>query len=300
MLWRAILYSVQEGLLALWRTKLVSLLSVGTIAISFAVLGLFLLVGVNVGALTEGYGDGPTLHIFLVDEITDEQREALLGRLRGDELVSDVAFVGKQEAAARFRALFPDEAGLLEVLERNPLPASFEVGLRDERRGDAGAVDELVDSLHGLPGVESVRYDRQWVETLDAAAAGITYAGLVLGGLLILAAIVTAANIIKINIMARREEIEIMRLVGAEGVYVRGPFIVGGLVQGLLASVLAVLAMLAVFHAGAAYLGLLRIEMLEGLRLRFLPLWMVALLLAGGLVVGLLASLLSFGRAGRA
>ncbi len=90
-----------------------------------------------------------------------------------------------------------------------------------------------------------------------------------------------------------------MKLVGAEGIYVKGPFIVGGLVQGLLASLLAVLALLLLFHLGVGYLELMRIEFLQTMEFRFLPWPFVALFLLGGLVVGLLASLLSFGRAGR-
>lgn len=299
-MWRAIIYSMQEGLLALWRTKLVSLLSIGTMAISFAVLGVFLLVGVNVGAMAESYGHELLVHVFLRDDIEAVHRSNLRQRLEGDDCVLSVRLVSKEEAKQRFEELFPYEKDLLSGLQQNPLPTSFEIVLSEDMRDVPERVTSFVESLRTTEGVEEVSYDRQWVETLEAAARSVTYFGLVLGGLLILAAIVTAANIIKINVYARREEIEIMRLVGAEGAYVKGPFIFSGLIQGLLASVLAVLVLFILFQVGVGYIRIMRIEMLEGLEYRFLPWQYIALFVAGGLFVGLLASLLSFGRAGRA
>ncbi len=298
-MWRGFIYSLQEGLLALWRTKLVSLLSIGTIAVSFTVLGIFLLVSVNVGVLTESYGDELVVHLFLEDGLSQDELVGLQRELESDERISSHGYVGKEEAAERFRRLFPDEEYLLGGLTENPLPESFELTLKEHLRADPTEVNTLIASLSHLPGVEAVRYDRQWVETFESAARWIGYAGFAVGGLLILAAIVTAANIIRINIYARREEIEIMRLVGAEGIYVRGPFVIGGLVQGLLASLLSIVALFLLFNIGESYLRLMKIGVMEGLNFRFLPLEYIVLFLVCGLLVGFLAGLLSFGRAGR-
>ena len=298
-MWRALVYSVQEGLLALWRTKTVSLLSIGTIAVSFTVLGIFLLVSVNVEVMTEAYGDELLVHLFLEEGLSQQQLADLQAELEKDERITSLGYVGKDEAADRFRRLFPDEKHLLDSLEGNPLPESFELTLSPSMRSDPDEVRRLMTSLGRLEGVEAARYDRQWVETLETAAQWIGYFGLAVGGLLILAAIVTAANIIKINVYARREEIEIMRLVGADRFYVNGPFLVGGIVQGLLASVISIVLLFVLFSVGESYLRLARIGILEGIGFRFLPLPHIALFLLGGLVVGMLASLLSFGRATR-
>lgn len=299
-MWRAILYCVQEGLLALWRTKLVSLLSIGTMAISFTVLGLFLLVGENVGALAESYGDALIFHVFLLDESDDDAIDNLTRKFDEEDRISSYVFLDKDDAAERFNTLFPEDVELLAGLEENPLPASFEVHLQESARTDSRGITELVNSIGEMAGVESVRYDREWVDTLQSVGGAVLFFGLSLGFLLILSAIVTAANIIKINIYARQEEIEIMRLVGADGIYVRGPFVFSGLVQGLLASLLSLAALLVLHQLGNGYLELVKIELLGDLRLRFLPLYMVTLLISGGPLVGLLASLLSFGKAGRA
>jgi cell division transport system permease protein len=298
-MWRAILYSVQEGLLALWRTKAVSLLSIGTIAVSFTVMGVFLLVSVNVAALTEAYGEELVVHVFLSDGLSQQELAGVQRSIEQDERISSFGYVGKEDAAERFRRLFPDEGRLLDTLSGNPLPESFELTLREDLRTNPYQIQDLVSGLSEQRGVEAVRYDRHWVETLETAALWVSYVGLAIGGLLILAAIVTASNIIKINIYSRRDEIDIMRLVGAESVYVRGPFFVGGIVQGLLASVLSIVALFVLFNIGEGYLRVMKFGLLEKLSFRFLPLDYLLFFVIGGLLVGFLASLLSFRRAWR-
>jgi len=239
------------------------------------------------------------VHAFLADDISSQQREALEERLREDARVLELQYVDAELARERFERLFPDETLLLDSLETNPLPASFEIRLSSQRAPTRAEVERFIEDLEAAEGIQAVRYDRQWVQTLEAIGAGITFAGAVLGGLLLLAAVVTASNIVKINVYSRREEIEIMRLVGADGIYVRGPFFVVGLVQGLLASLLSLLVLLLLFFLASGFLQSLQIQFLGGAGLRFFSLEILAGFVLGGPAVGLLASLLSFGRAGR-
>jgi cell division transport system permease protein len=292
---------MQEGWLTLWRNKLVSILSIGTIAVSFTVLGLFLLLSVNLGAFAELYGDSFLLHVFLRDDATSAQTGAVEEAMRGEPEIAGVTFVSRDEAVARFRTLFPDESGMLASLERNSLPASFEVRLKDSIvQADAReALERLIARLNALPGVDRTLYDRQWVETLESSGRWIAFFGLIIGVMLMLAAVVTASNIIKLNIVTRQEEIEIMRLVGADGIFVKGPFIIGGVIQGLLASALALFVIYILHQLAIIFLDSVNIELLRGLELHFLP-WPYQLaFVAGGLVVGALASLLSFGKMSR-
>ena len=278
---------------------MISLLSVGTIAISFSVLGMFLLVSVNVATLADSYGEALLIHVFLKEDITPDQRNSLRDSLSDDERIESLEYIDKDDAEKRFRELFPDEQDMLDDVEGNYLPASFEAHLSRAAGADRESIDALVDEISRNGGVESVLYDRQWVETLENAGRWFGYAGLVLGGMLIFAAIVTTSNIIKLNVLSRREEIEIMRLVGADGVFVRGPFFIGGIIQGLLASAFALGILFAIFHFGSLFLESIDIELLRGLDYHFLPLEYLLYFVLGGLVVGTLASLLSFGRATR-
>ena len=296
---RGLIYSVQEGLLTIWRNKLISLLSIGTIAISFAVLGLFMLVAVNVGALAESYGDTLMIHAFLIDDLDAKQTGNLKDILEKDERIQSVHHVDKDAAAERFADLFPDEEEILNSLEENYLPASFEIYLENELSFDNEGIQALIKHLESMPAVETVLYDRQWVETLESTGRWIAYAGFVLGGMLILAAIVTTSNIIKMNVLNRQDEIEIMRLVGADGIFVRGPFLFGGIIQGLLSSIIAMVLVYLIYYFGGFFLESANIELLRDLQIRFLPLQILGAFILGGLVVGTLASLLSFGKMSR-
>lgn len=299
MVWRGIVYSFQEGMLAVWRNIFVSLLSIGTIAISFTILGIFLLIAVNVGKMAALYGDTLVIHVFLDDDISGDEMADLREVLSKDRRVEESRYMDKESAANRFSSLFPENDEILKGLDKNPLPSSFEVRLRNDIDVSSDRIEAFVKTLGEQSGVESVLYDREWVETLEKTGTWVVYAGMVLGGLLILAAIVTTSNIIKINVFSHKEEIEIMHLVGADGLFIRGPFLVGGIFQGFLASMLALVILFGIFNFFEMFLKSVNIEMLQGLQLSFLPIWMLLLFSLGGLVVGFLASLLSIGNTGK-
>lgn len=145
-------------------------------------------------------------------------------------------------------------------------------------------------------GVESVVYDKQWVETLESTGQSVVLAGLIIGGMLLFAAIITTSNVIKLNVLTRKDEIEIMRLVGADTIFIKGPFILGGIIQGMLANILSLAVLYGLFQFGASFIHDGGIEMLQGLNLKFLPWPMAGLFIVGGFLVGSFASLLSFGK----
>jgi cell division transport system permease protein len=296
---RGFSYSFNEGILTIFQNKLISLLSIGTIAISFTVMGLFLLIGVNIASLTSSYGESLQIHAFLEDDISDSQKEELITWLEKDRRIESKNYFDKDDALEKFADLFPEEEVMLKGMEENYLPASYEIMVRQGDSKDPEEVAELVDDISDLPGVEQVIYDRQWVDTLESAGDWILYTGFVLGGLLILAAIVTTSNIIKMNVLSRSGEIEIMRLVGAEGIFIKGPFVFGGILQGFLASVLACIALFFIFELGIVVLQEAEIGFISDFQYQFLPISYISLFLLGGIIVGTLASLLSFGKASK-
>src|SRR5262249_6602599 len=150
-------------------------------------------------------------------------------------------YVSKAEAAKRFRQDFPDLAGTADRLDRNPFPASFEVRLKPEARLSDVAVDGLADSLSKTRGVADIRYDRRLLGRLNAAIGFVRGIGVLIVAMLALAAALTVANVVRLAAYARREEIEIMQLVGAPLAYVRGPFVAEGVLQGGAGALLALL-----------------------------------------------------------
>lgn len=218
----------------------VNLLATATLAAVLFVAGLVLLIVSNTENHLEQVRRDLRVEVYLGDRITQEERNSLEELLRDRPDVSRVAYIDKEEALRRYRDWNSDMADLIGELGSNPLPASIEVYI-EPGAGAADLAAALAQELGGLPGVEEVRYDRDWIDRAD------TYLGLVRAGGLLLALIVFAAvifviaSVLRLAVYARRDEIEIMLLVGATPGFVRGPFLVAGISQGLTASVVALL-----------------------------------------------------------
>ena len=148
-------------------------------------------------------------------------------------LAESMQRLSKEDARREFSKTFPDLAGRPPAsLDRNPFPASFEVRLNARARQAPAAIDNLVSAVGDMSGVADVRYDRRWLARLSAVIRVVRGVGLVIVTLLALASALTVASVVRLAAAARRDEIEIMQLVGAPVAYIRGPFIAEGLLQG--------------------------------------------------------------------
>lgn len=288
---QALRYSVEEALSSLWRGRRSAVLSTGTITVAIFVLGAFLTLTTNLERLADEWRQAAELSVFLTDDITDSDRAAVEALLAAGPVVSSHDFVSKADALVRFRQLFGDLAPAADALEANPLPASFEV--RVQTGATTAAVEQLAATLKQTRGVADVRYDRQWLDRLLAAVSIVRRIGFALGAILTLAAALTVANVVRLALYARRDELDIMQLVGAPTAYVRGPFIVEGLLQGGLGGVLAVAALALAFgFAQGRYLQPLAAA-LNVSALHFLPITACVYLSLGGMFVGCLGGILA-------
>jgi cell division transport system permease protein len=241
----ALFFFFREAGLSLWRGWRGAALAALTIAASLFVLGLFLVINANVQALVSGWTQSAELSVFLRDDVTQEQLRDVDQMAERSGLIAERRYVSKSEALSRFRADYPDLAGAAAAMDPNPLPASFELRLKASMREARNAVDGFSAAVSAMPGVADVRYDRQWLGRLNLLVRGARVIGTVIVAVLALAAAMTVAGVVRLAAAARRNEIEIMQLVGAPLPYVRGPFVVEGLLQGVLGAGLALVALAA-------------------------------------------------------
>lgn len=282
---RALKYALDEAVLSLWRGWRAGVLSTASIAVALFVLGGFLLSTSNLDRLGMEWSRTAEMSVYLKDEITPPVKEAVERLLAPGPIVASFEFVSKPEALSRFKQTFSDLAGTVEALDGNPLPASYEVRLRPSASAQAD-LDALGARLRGTEGVADVRYDRQWLDRLLSVVNAIRTVGLVLGAALTIAAGLTVANVVRLALYARRDEVEIMELVGAPRVYIRGPFVLEGVIQGGLGALLALAMLALVFLAVRAQYLMPLAATLNLSTVRFLPLELCALLLLGGMIVG--------------
>lgn len=288
---RAIKYFFVEAGASLWRRRRAALIAILTIAAGMFVLGFFLVLNANLQRLVGRWGESAELSVYLRDEATPEQVTMVDELIEQSGLAAERVYLSKDQAAARFREDFPDMAAAAGALESNPLPASFEVRLKPERREAGQAVDSLAATLAAVPGVADVRYDRRWLARLNALVRVVRGIGLLIIGMLAVASALTVANVVRLAASARRDEIHIMQLVGAPFAYVRGPFVVEGILQGGAGALVAVLLLWGMFAGVRMRYGQVIAEVLSGASLTFLSPVFWAIIVGGGMVLGCIGGL---------
>jgi cell division transport system permease protein len=282
---RAIDYALRQGWASLWRARGSSAFAVIAIALAMTVLGVLLLLTWNAQRLLTQWTTAAEFSVYLRDDATSEQRGAIEALIDQSGATQQHDYVSKTDALARFRRQFVDLASLTEGFDDNPFPASLEVRVRADAAADTRA-DALVRRVATLPGVADVRYDREWLSRLASGLSAVRGAGLALALLMAVAAAVTVATVVRLGLHARRDEIEIMRLVGSPMSFIRGPFVAEGLMQGGLGAALALGFLWLGYALLNAWWGTDLRALLDGGSLEFLPGRFAGSLVAGGMLVG--------------
>jgi cell division transport system permease protein len=288
---RAARYFLAEAAASLWRRRRASLTAVLTIAAALAVPGAFGVAATHAERVLDRWRDSAEMSVFLRDEAAPGQLAAIEGQIDASGLAAGRTYVSKDEALRRFRRDFPDLGAAAASLDDNPLPASIEIRLQPDRVTGA-QLDGLAAELAAASGVADVRLDRAWMARAAALVRLASGLGWFIAVLLGVAAALTVANVVRLATIARQQEIEIMQLVGAPAVYVRGPFVAEGVLQGGLGALLAVALLWAgVALAGARYGSVLTGVL--GLTDLTFDLRVAGVLIAGGIGVGCLGGLLA-------
>jgi len=262
----------------------VNLLAMITLATALFLAGLAMLVIANVEHRVRALHDEVSVQVYLEDEITPEALRQLREIAAALEGVVRVDYVDKTEALRRYREWASDMAELTEELRVNPLPASLEVFLRPDPRAEEFGM-AVAARLGERVGVEEVRFDRAWVRRLEALLNLARIGGTGLAIVVFAAVVVVMASVLRLAVFARRNEIHIMLLVGATPAFVRGPFLVAGIGQGLVASGLALALVEGVRQAALAYVGSGSLALLDIVAAGPLPPGQSGLLVATGLLV---------------
>jgi cell division transport system permease protein len=236
---RAVAYFFREAVVNLARSWKISLVAVSTIAVSLFIGGALLLLIGNLQRLVAEWRSEAKVIVYLRPGLPASAAGGLTAALHQPPWVTDVRTVSAAEARRRFARYFPSVAELVEGWEEEPLPASLEVAF-DPGRVEPRAFEAWLQQVRRAPQVGMVDDDRDWVAQLEGVLQVIGAVGLGVVAVLMVAAIFTIASVIRLTAYLYRDEIGVMRLVGATELFIRGPFYVEGLLQGLLGGLLAV------------------------------------------------------------
>jgi cell division transport system permease protein len=284
-------YLVEEALSNIRVNRTTTIIAVATTAFTLSCFGVFLLTYLNLKQLTSSLQQDIQVILYLTDGLPAQEVTALQQRLASQPEVGSVVFVSKDQALADFRTQFPSEHRLLQGLGENPLPASFVITPSPQHRSSA-AVKKWTERIKSLPGIAEVQYSRDWLENLSTIIRYIELGAMAFGIILAAASVTIIASTIRLTLYARRDEIEILRLIGATAGFLKIPYLLEGAVLGLLGGTLS----LAVLRVGFEFY---RIQLGPGRFLGvdssfgFFPTQVSLLLVGLGLALGVVGSFLS-------
>ena len=228
-------YFIREVCRSLKRNNWMSLASVGTVAVSLFIFGMFMMLVMNMNKMADSLESQVQINVYLQDDVSREQARDIEKDLKNLQGVEQVTFVSREEAMERFKERLGDQKTLLEALdETNPLPDSFEVMITQPE-----LVKTAAASIERYDGVESARYGQDVMEHLFDMTRLIRIFGFSIMLVLALATLFIIANTIRLTVFARRKEIAIMKYVGATDWFIRWPFMMEGMVLGLFGGILA-------------------------------------------------------------
>lgn len=280
--------AIRRALRDMIANRFLNIVAVLTVALSVLIAGTFSLIWTNVNHWMRLSESSIRVQVYLKDGTTESQSQDTQYRIQGMDGVLKVTFIPKAQSLATLRAQLQKQASLLEALGENPLPDALEVDLKS---GRVNQLESIAGQIGSLPAVDSVEYGQQWMGRFAGLLNLFRFAGVVLGGLFFIASGLIIANTARLVLYSRREEVEIMRLVGATDGFITAPFYIQGLVQGALGCGIG----LAAIYAAYAYMSArLTGDLASGFwQIRFLSLESIAVIAGCSIGIGWIGCFLS-------
>lgn len=282
-------YIFSDAIRSIRENLATTVLTAVTLGFSLSIFAVFVFVFFNLRSVINSWGDRTQIVAYVKDSSDAALMRDAIMRLPG---VSSAEFVSKEKALSELKSELKGHEAILEGVDENPLPATFEIRVAGSYR-DPAVLTAVAERLKAIPWVEDVQYSREWVEKLSSFFRFVELAALFIGVFLAGATIFIISNTIRLTVYARREEIEIMTLVGASDSFIRVPFFIEGVLQGLIGGIFALLIL-----AGGRLLLLSKIPPYFSFVVSSpVPVPLLALILiTTGVVMGVAGCLISMGR----
>ncbi|NLJ59021.1 MAG: ABC transporter permease [Tissierellia bacterium] len=287
-------YIFKQAFKSMWRNRMMGFASIGSVTAVLVILGFILVVVLNVNNIAlVAQETFDQIAVYILDHVEDEQIEEMGKAFTQIEGVMGVAYQTKDYALEKVKEDWGEDAFLLQDLRNDPLPNTYIVQLTD-----VSMSDEVIAQLETFEGVEKVRYYQDAVNTLIRISDFVKKIGTGIIIILLLISIFIISNTIKITVLNRQREIELMQYIGATNGYVRGPFMIEGIMLGLLGSIVAILVIMFGYNYTMDYLAGRYLALLSGMSGYMVGVEMVIndliiIFMTIGIGIGILGSLVS-------
>ena len=241
------LYLLREAMNNLRVNRGNVLIGIVTTAFTLVCFGVFLLLYLNLKNVSGTLQSDIEVIVYLDPGASEQVVSLVQKRLKTEPAAVTLTFVSKEQALRDFSEQFPEESLLLEGMDANPLPASVVVNL-SPRFLDTESLSAFAERVKQLPGVTHVAYSQDWVDTLTLVVSYFELGAVVIGMILAMATVTIIANTIRLSLYTRKEEIEILRLIGATGVFIAIPYVIEGTILGAMGGGLSLALLKGVFE----------------------------------------------------
>ncbi len=288
------IYAIKQAFKQVFRNRAMSIASMFSITAMLLILGLFFILVVNINMVSEtAKKQFDTIQVYLLDTTTFEEASAMLTELSVTEGVKEATYLSNEEAMAKWRVKWGDNAYLLDGLETNPLPNSLLIKVTRLEAADAVAA-----KVKTFQGIEDIKYYKDTVDELIRITGLIQIGAMIVILFLVIISVVVVSNTIKLTVLAREREISIMKYVGATNWFIRGPFLIEGILIGILSALISVGVITFLYYKiseliGPQILVILSTTMVSG---AFLVTHLVWIFLALGISIGACGSIISMRR----
>lgn len=288
-------YFFYRALINIRQNVFVNVVTIGTITLALLIVSLFLLVFVNLEKAADNWSERVQVTVYFDHELTLQEQAAFRGRITSIPGTARIGYVSRDEALKRFKGRLRGQETLLEGVRSEILPTSLEIALKPSHR-ETREVEAYVDDLKRIAGISEVQYGEEWVRRFNTFLNFMRLLGALLGGFLVIAVLFIVSNTIKLTIYARRDELEVMSLVGATRFFIKAPFLIEGIIQGGAGALLATGLLLGLYEGFLQNAGSFLTFNPTTAGLAFLPLEYVGCIILSGVVLGFIGSLSSLKR----
>ncbi len=289
------MYFLRKAYRDIRRNILVNGVTIGIIVFSLLVISIFLVVLVNLNRLLVHWEGKIHVISYVRDGLSSREVENLERHIHELKEVRSIKYVSKSDARLLYERFLDNQKEILEGLDLDVLPASFEIQLKKEFYRGQG-VKDFVKRLSQIKGITDIQYGGEWINRLSAIVHLLRWGQWIVGGILFLSISFIISNTIKLSIYARKEEIEIMRLVGATEGYIKIPFLIEGLFQGVSGAILSLGLLFLLYQSFLLKSGPFVKASLGPIEFSFLPWSSIGGVISVGVFLGFLGSYLSLAR----
>ena len=295
MLFQRGLYLINRAVLGMKENAFICCVNVGTIGLSLLILNVFLIISLNLSVIINGWREDIRITMYLDDDLPSVETAKIKTQISSYGEVEGIRYISQDEALLLLKKSLDTEEDILKGFDTNPLPSSFEVRLRNDALTSEG-VDNFVARIERINGIREVHYDSNVLEGISSFLTVFKVGNLTLAVVLSVATVFVISNIIGLSINARKEELTILKFMGATNLFVKTPFILEGFLQGLCGALFSLALVYGIYQTFMSKVGSFLSVYFPDRHLSFLPLGYTSGIILCGTLLGIFGSAVSLGK----